>query len=161
MITALDSSIVLDVLTGETAEAERSLSAIRKASQEGKLIIGESVLAENAPCSMKALNSRSSCGIGGSSSTGKPESALLAGEMLARLLSRKKERTGRILADFLIGAHAQIFAERLLARDRELCLAGLLQRSHGLGSLGVGHTTGRQEPTNLRKRPGLVSRRSR
>jgi hypothetical protein len=43
---AVDSSIVLDVLSGGAAKAERSLDAIRKASREGKLIVSESVVAE-------------------------------------------------------------------------------------------------------------------
>jgi hypothetical protein len=49
MISAVDSSIVLDVLSGGTTDAERSLDAIRKASLEGKLIVSESVVAEIRP----------------------------------------------------------------------------------------------------------------
>ena len=45
------------------------------------------------------------------------ESALLAGRNFARYLSRGG-RQGRIVADFLIGAHAMLHADRLLARDR-------------------------------------------
>lgn len=117
MTTAVDSSVVLDVLTG--AAAGESLDALRKGSLEGRLIVCESVIAELRP----AFAERSSFeqfmdDWGLELVPGSRESALLAGEMLRALLERRRERTGRILADFLIGAHAQVHADRLLARDR-------------------------------------------
>jgi hypothetical protein len=42
---------------------------------------------------------------------------MLAGRYFARYLARGG-RAGRVVADFLIGAHAQIHADRFLARDR-------------------------------------------
>ncbi|MCS7338439.1 MAG: hypothetical protein NZ739_09425 [Verrucomicrobiae bacterium] len=45
------------------------------------------------------------------------ESAALAGQMFRRYLERGGKR-GRVVADFLIAAHAQIHADGLLARDR-------------------------------------------
>src|SRR5207253_7749875 len=45
------------------------------------------------------------------------ESALLAGEIFATYLRRRGEQRP-IIADFLIGAHAKVHADRLLARDR-------------------------------------------
>jgi len=45
------------------------------------------------------------------------ESALLAGEIFAAYL-RRRSKQGCIIADFLIGAHATVHADRLLARDR-------------------------------------------
>ena len=44
-------------------------------------------------------------------------SALLAGEMFRAYLQRGGKR-GRVVPDFLIAAHAQTHAQRLLARDR-------------------------------------------
>ena len=35
------------------------------------------------------------------------------------IAGRDKGKQGRVLADFLIGAHAQTHADRLLARDRD------------------------------------------
>jgi predicted nucleic acid-binding protein len=48
---------------------------------------------------------------------GKLQFPSLAGVNFARYLSRGG-RAGRIVADFLIGAHAVLHADRLLARDR-------------------------------------------
>ena len=45
------------------------------------------------------------------------ESAILAGKLFGRYLARGG-RPQRVLPDFLIGAHALLHADRLLARDR-------------------------------------------
>ena len=47
MTTAVDSSVILDVLVG--ASPNRSLDALRCASLEGRLIVCEAVLAEIRP----------------------------------------------------------------------------------------------------------------
>jgi predicted nucleic acid-binding protein len=119
MISAIDSSVILDVLVGGAAEAERSLDAVRQASQDGKLIVSESVVAEVRPVFRDGEQFEEFMEDWGLEYVpSSQKSAMLAGEMLARLLSRKRERTGRILADFLIGAHASVHADRLIARDR-------------------------------------------
>jgi predicted nucleic acid-binding protein len=46
-----------------------------------------------------------------------PQVAVLAGEMFRAYLDRGGKR-GRVVPDFMIAAHAQILADRLLARDR-------------------------------------------
>lgn len=119
MISAVDSSVVLDILTGSADDAERSLAAIRKASQEGKLIVSESVVAEIRPVFSDRDQFEGFMEDWGLEFVpSSRESALLAGEMLKQLLSRKRDRKGWILADFLIGAHAQVHADRLLVRGR-------------------------------------------
>jgi predicted nucleic acid-binding protein len=107
------------VLTGDQDNASASLAALRKASQEGRLIISESVVAEVRP----AFESNSlfveflgDWGLELMPST--LQSSIRAGEMLRQMLARKKRQEGRILPDFLIGAHALEHADRLLARDR-------------------------------------------
>lgn len=119
MITAVDSSVMLDVLTGDQDNASASLAALRKASREGRLIVSESVIAEVRP----AFESNSlfeeflgDWGLEFVPST--LQSSIRACEMLRQMLGRKKRQEGRILPDFLIGAHALEHADRLLARDR-------------------------------------------
>ena len=49
MKTALDSSVILDVLTEDAQWADASEIALKKAQSLGQLIIGECVLAEITP----------------------------------------------------------------------------------------------------------------
>ncbi len=117
MITAVDTSVLVDVLVDDAKFATPSIAALHKAASDGALIICESTLAEIVPVlgedeiaeflsdwNLKFLPSSQ-------------ESAILAGEMFRDYLMRGGKR-GRVVPDFLIAAHAQIHAERLLARDR-------------------------------------------
>ncbi len=117
MITAVDSSVLLDVLCDDPEHADRSGMALHKAMTMGRLILGECVLAEISPSlSEKDLRSfLQDWHLEFVPST--LESALLAGVHFERYLARGG-RGGRIIPDFLIGAHAQIHADCLLARDR-------------------------------------------
>ena len=119
MITAVDSSVILDVLTGDPGTASASLSALRKASQEGRLIVSESVVAEVRPAFESNALFEEFLGDWGLEFTPSTlRSSIRAGEMLQQMLTRKKRQEGRILPDFLIGAHALEHADRLLVRDR-------------------------------------------
>ena len=119
MITAVDSSVILDVLTGHPGDAPASLAALRKASQEGRLIVSESVVAEIRPAfESNALFEEFLRDWGLEFMPSTLRSSIRAGEMLRQMLARKKRQEGRILPDFLVGAHALEHADRLLARDR-------------------------------------------
>ena len=119
MITAVDSSVILDVLTGDSGNAAASLAALRKASREGRLIVSESVVAEVRPAfESNALFEEFLGDWGLEFMPSTLRSSIRAGEMLRQMLARKKRQEGRILPDFLIGAHALERADRLLARDR-------------------------------------------
>jgi predicted nucleic acid-binding protein len=118
MISALDSSIILDVLIANPRFFESSEALLRRATAEGKLVVGECVLAEIAPAfddenALREFLADWQIEFVPSSI----ESATLAGGNFAKYLLRGS-RTGRIVVDFLIGAHAVFHADRLLARDR-------------------------------------------
>lgn len=49
MISALDTSVILDVLTGNSDFSDSSMRALRKVRAEGKLIVCECVIAEIFP----------------------------------------------------------------------------------------------------------------
>lgn len=118
MITSIDTSVILDVLTDNPEFSRISGQAIRKARSEGKLVICDAVLAELCP----ALNSINEVENLLSDwqiefSPLLKESALLAGTMNKNYLERRGSAK-RVLPDFLIAAHASLQADRLLARDR-------------------------------------------
>ena len=117
MATAIDSSVLLDVLLADVQHAETSEAALRAAAAHGGLIISEVVVAEIAPvlagASIHEFLSDWQIKFVPSSVA----SAALAGEMFRIYLERGGKR-GRVVPDFLIAAHAQIHAEGLLARDR-------------------------------------------
>ena len=117
MITAIDSSVLLDVLCDDPAHADSSEKILRKAMAEGRLIICECVLAEIRPALSESdlREFLDEWRIDFIPST--RETALLAGGHFARYLGRGG-KGGRVLPDFLIGAQAHLLADRLLARDR-------------------------------------------
>ena len=118
MITAIDSSVILDVLTEDQRFANTSEEHLRKAALDGRLIICERVLAEIYPALRNAeefdtfLNDWQLEFVPSNQS-----SARLAGSNFGKYLDRGG-KAQRVLPDFLIGAHAHINADRLLARDR-------------------------------------------
>jgi predicted nucleic acid-binding protein len=116
--TAVDSSVLLDVVTDDPTFADRSEAMLRKASREGALTVCECVLAEIRPALSEgeAQEFLADWQIQFVPST--RDSALLAGHMFGNYLRRRPHVGGRVIPDFLIGAHATLTADRLLARDR-------------------------------------------
>lgn len=117
MPTAVDSSVLLDVLLADPQHAKSSEAALREWMTQGGLIVSEVVVAEITPvlpsATMREFLSDWQIKFIPSSF----ESAALAGEMFRVYLERGGKR-GRVVPDFLIAAHAQLHADGLLARDR-------------------------------------------
>lgn len=117
MRTAVDSSVLLDVLTDDATFAETSGAALQQAMTEGVLLVCETVVAEILPVlddeTLAAFLEDWDIRF----TPGDLVSARLAGNHFARYLNRTKKKQV-IVPDFLIGAHAQIHSDRLLARDR-------------------------------------------
>ena len=117
MVTAVDSSVLLDVVANDPRWADPSEAALRAAALQGSLVIGESVLAELTPAVGAARMEEYLDDWNLRFVPSSRASALLAGKIFAQYLARGG-KGGRIVPDFLIGAHAQLHADRLLARDR-------------------------------------------
>jgi predicted nucleic acid-binding protein len=118
MITAVDSSVLLDVFVADKKHVTASQSALRKCLEEGRLVVCEVVVAELRPCfaSENALIEALEI-LGADYHALSREAALLAGHTWARYRQAGGKRD-RLIPDFLIAAHAQIDADRLLTRDR-------------------------------------------
>jgi predicted nucleic acid-binding protein len=117
MRTALDSSVILDVLTDDKTWADASQKSLKQAMSEGSLVIGECVMAEITPALDSSELAVFLLDWGIQFFPTSQTAAILAGEMYRTYLNRKGQ-TKRVLPDFLIGAHALHHSDRLLARDR-------------------------------------------
>ena len=117
MVTAVDTSVLLDVVSGDPRWADGSEAALRQASREGSLVICECVLAELVPAVGADAIEEFLADLEIRLTPSSRSSAILAGRMFALHLARGG-KGGRVVPDFLIGAHAKLHAERLLARDR-------------------------------------------
>jgi len=118
MTTALDTSVLLDVFKPDPEFLERSRELLKRAFDDGSLVVCEVVYAELAPVfRSKAELDRILAPLHISLEPLRAEAAYLAGRQWLRYREAGGARD-RILPDFLIGAHALLAADRLLTRDR-------------------------------------------
>jgi predicted nucleic acid-binding protein len=118
MKTAVDSSVLIDVLGPDREFGEKSRSALRAAYDVGALLACEVVWAElRAHFQSDDDLTKTFAILGIRFDPLSVDAALLAGKLWR--LSRKGRNSGkRVVADFLIGAHAMVQGDALLSRDR-------------------------------------------
>ena len=118
MTTAVDTSVLLDILVDDKQFGPASDAALSRARAEGRLIVSECVITELRPAlstEKELVGFLNDLGIEFVPSS--LESAALAGSVYFQYL-KNRGPFKRVLPDFLIAAHARCFADRLLARDR-------------------------------------------
>lgn len=118
MITAVDTSVLLDVIMADPVHGPSSRKRLKKAYDEGALIVSDVVYAELAPqFASRRDEDAALIAFGIRLVTSGADVAFLAGQKWGDYRKAGGTRT-RLLADFLIGAHAKVHAERLVTRDR-------------------------------------------
>jgi len=118
MITFVDTNVLLDVFLPDPQWGEKSKLSLDQAYSDGSLVINEIIYAELAPqFPEKRLLDETIKTLGIRVVLLDLESAYVAGTKWKTHLEAGGKRD-RVLADFLIGAHAEKIAERLLTRDR-------------------------------------------
>ena len=118
MITALDTNILLDILIPNEQFYEASANALDDAAGQGSLVISDIVYAEL--CIQFETQRECDAFLESNEIRVQPltREALFLASRAWRAYRQQGGKRTRILADFLIGAHAQKQAMRLLSRDR-------------------------------------------
>lgn len=118
MITAIDTNILLDVLTASENFCALSAGALENSATAGSLVVSDIVYAELCI----HFPSQRECDTFLEENQIRVEALTREAHFLASRAWRAYRKQGgqrtRILPDFLIGAHAQTQATRLLSRDR-------------------------------------------
>lgn len=118
MISAVDTNVILDLLKGDARFGSVSAAVLRRAASDGRLIAGTAVWAE--VCAAYDEGSEASSILERMGVELVPDDRAVA--MAAGAAWRAYRKAGgtrrRVLADFLIGAHAAVKADRFVTRDR-------------------------------------------
>ena len=118
MITAIDTNILIDIFGADPTYGLLSEKFLRRCIKEGRICACEIVWTEVSTVfddAQECLNAMKILGVEFSHIT--QETALQASNIWRQYRKNGGKRT-RIAADFLIGAHSTLQADRLLTRDK-------------------------------------------
>ena len=119
MRTAVDTSVLLDILADDKTHGDASADALHAAFQAGKIVACDIVWAEVAAYFATQAELEAALGrlhvVFDALSL---EAAGRAGQLWRESRKGSKKPRDRVVADFLVGAHALSQAEVLLTRDR-------------------------------------------
>lgn len=118
MITAIDSSVLLDIVGAETDFRESSAFAVAQAGREGRIVVCDIVVAEIAGQFSKDGVEQFLESAAIEFDPIQFETAKSAGE-LWRAYRKSGGPCSKLIADFLVAAHARLQADRLLTRNQE------------------------------------------
>ena len=114
---AVDSSVLLDVLTGDPRFGTASTQAVADALSSGEVVVCDAVVAEvQAMLDTRETAMDALLEFGIRFEPTSEQAAVRAGHMQRRFRDRGGRRE-RVVADFLIGAHALLQCRALITRD--------------------------------------------
>ena len=118
MITAIDTSVLLDIYTADPAFGPASRELLRTCLAEGRVVACDVVWSEVAGVFPNVASAQHQLGELGIEFSPLDQAAALAAGAAWKSYRSRGGRRDRMVADFLVGAHAQSLSDRLLTRDR-------------------------------------------
>ena len=118
MITAVDTNVLIDVFRDDPKFGPKSANALRRCLREGVIVACPIVWAETAAMFQDDARFTEVMGTLGVAFSPFEEGAARQAGAAWRKYRRRGGKRLRVMADFLIAAHAANQCDRLLSRDR-------------------------------------------